>query len=101
LFWQPWWIERCLAAISRRGSQQSRPHFPHAESVGSQSVRAAGLLDSVPTTTSRSRPEQSNNPVPWVVRFLRRPFRFIPIPLSAPLKRLQRLFKPGDFEELF
>jgi hypothetical protein len=41
-FWEIWWIERCLAALSDR-DKNPRPHFPHAASVGPQSVRAAGL----------------------------------------------------------
>jgi len=107
-FWQPWWIERCLAAISRRDSQESRPHFPHAASVGPQSVRAAGLKRRGQPVTSRgwpqpskARPIEQERAATWTDRFLWSPIRSLRTPVSSSFGRLRRLFKPGDLEELF
>ena len=96
-FWEPWWIERCLAAISRRGIQRSWPHSPHAESVGPQSVRAADLKGRVCAFASsgepfKEGPIQQDMPATWIDRFLWNPVRAFRTPLPASFGRFRRLF---------
>jgi hypothetical protein len=98
-FWEIWWIERCLAAVSDRHCQDPRPHFPHAASVGPQSERAAGLQGRGRPVTSRgwpqpskARPIEQDRPAIWTVRILWNPIRSLRTPLSASFKRLHRLF---------